>query len=48
MAAYVIACIPLAIVFGFLMRYYVQGLTSGAREVVGAVNCDAYLLRWEG
>ncbi len=33
MAAYVIACIPLAIVFGFLMRYYVQGLTSGALKL---------------
>jgi ABC-type glycerol-3-phosphate transport system permease component len=30
MAAYVIACIPLAIVFAFLMKYYVQGLTTGA------------------
>lgn len=33
MAAYVIACIPLAIVFTFLMRYYVQGLTSGALKL---------------
>ncbi len=33
MAAYVIACIPLAIVFAFLMRYYVQGLTSGALKL---------------
>lgn len=30
MAAYVIACVPLAIVFAFLMKYYVQGLTTGA------------------
>lgn len=33
MAAYVLACIPLAIVFAFLMRYYVQGLTSGALKL---------------
>jgi ABC-type glycerol-3-phosphate transport system permease component len=33
MAAYVVACIPLAIVFTFLMRYYVQGLTSGALKL---------------
>ncbi len=33
MAAYVIACIPLAILFTFLMRYYVQGLTSGALKL---------------
>lgn len=33
MAAYVFACIPLAIVFTFLMRYYVQGLTSGALKL---------------
>jgi ABC-type glycerol-3-phosphate transport system permease component len=33
MAAYVIACVPLAIVFAFLMRYYVQGLTSGALKL---------------
>jgi ABC-type glycerol-3-phosphate transport system permease component len=33
MAAYVVACIPLAIVFAFLMRYYVQGLTSGALKL---------------
>lgn len=33
MAAYVISCIPLAIVFGFLMRYYVQGLTAGALKL---------------
>jgi len=33
MAAYVISCIPLAIVFTFLMRYYVQGLTSGALKL---------------
>jgi ABC-type glycerol-3-phosphate transport system permease component len=33
MAAYVIACIPLAIIFAFLMRYYVQGLTSGALKL---------------
>lgn len=33
MAAYVISCIPLAIVFTFLMRYYVQGLTSGALKI---------------
>lgn len=30
MASYVIACVPLAIVFAFLMKYYVQGLTTGA------------------
>lgn len=30
MAAYVIACVPLAIVFAFLMKYYVQGLATGA------------------
>ena len=33
MAAYVVACIPLAILFTFLMRYYVQGLTSGALKL---------------
>ncbi|MBA2469240.1 MAG: carbohydrate ABC transporter permease [Chloroflexia bacterium] len=33
MAAYAIACVPLAIVFSFLMRYYVQGLTSGALKL---------------
>ena len=33
MAAYVVACIPLAILFTFLMRYYVQGLTSGALKI---------------
>ena len=33
MAAYVLACIPLAIVFAFLMRYYVQGVTSGALKL---------------
>jgi len=33
MAAYVISCIPLAILFTFLMRYYVQGLTSGALKL---------------
>lgn len=33
MAAYVISCVPLAIVFTFLMRYYVQGLTSGALKL---------------
>ena len=33
MAAYVVACIPLAILFAFLMRYYVQGLTSGALKL---------------
>lgn len=33
MAAYAIACVPLAILFTFLMRYYVQGLTSGALKL---------------
>ncbi len=33
MAAYAIACLPLAILFAFLMRYYVQGLTSGALKL---------------
>lgn len=33
MAAYVVACIPLAVLFAFLMRYYVQGLTSGALKL---------------
>jgi ABC-type glycerol-3-phosphate transport system permease component len=33
MAAYAISCVPLAIVFAFLMRYYVQGLTSGALKL---------------
>jgi ABC-type glycerol-3-phosphate transport system permease component len=33
MAAYVVACIPLAVLFSFLMRYYVQGLTSGALKL---------------
>ena len=33
MAAYAVACIPLAILFTFLMRYYVQGLTSGALKL---------------
>jgi ABC-type glycerol-3-phosphate transport system permease component len=33
MAAYVVACIPLAVLFTFLMRYYVQGLTSGALKL---------------
>lgn len=30
MASYVLAAIPLSILFAFLMRYYVEGLTSGA------------------
>ncbi len=30
MAAYAVSTIPLLILFGFGMRYYVQGLTSGA------------------
>lgn len=29
MAAYVIAAIPLVLVFAFLMKYYVEGITSG-------------------
>jgi len=33
MAAYAVACIPLAVLFAFLMRYYVQGLTSGALKL---------------
>lgn len=33
MAAYAVACIPLAVLFTFLMRYYVQGLTSGALKL---------------
>lgn len=30
MAAYVLAALPLLVLFSFLMRYYIQGLTSGA------------------
>ncbi len=30
MAAYVLAALPLLLLFSFLMRYYIQGLTSGA------------------
>jgi ABC-type glycerol-3-phosphate transport system permease component len=30
MAAYVLAALPLLVLFTFLMRYYIQGLTSGA------------------
>ncbi|MEF2277228.1 carbohydrate ABC transporter permease [Deinococcus sp. YIM 134068] len=30
MAAYVLAALPLLVIFAFLMRYYIQGLTSGA------------------
>ena len=33
MASYAFACIPLGIVFTFLMRYYVEGLTSGALKL---------------
>jgi len=29
MASYVLAAVPLIIVFSFLMRYYVEGVTSG-------------------
>lgn len=30
MAGYVIACIPLLVLFAFTMRYFIEGLTSGA------------------
>jgi len=30
MASYVIATIPLLVLFVFGMRYYIQGITSGA------------------
>jgi ABC-type glycerol-3-phosphate transport system permease component len=33
MAAYVLSAIPLLLLFGFLMRYYVEGLTSGALKL---------------
>ena len=30
MASYVLAAVPLLILFSFLMRYYIEGLTSGS------------------
>jgi ABC-type glycerol-3-phosphate transport system permease component len=33
MASYALACIPLAIIFGFLLRYRVERLTSGALKL---------------
>ncbi len=33
MASYALAAVPLAILFGFLMRYYVERLTSGALKL---------------
>ncbi len=33
LAAFTLSCIPLALLFTFLMRYFVEGMTSGAMKM---------------